>query len=225
MSDSTADLSVSSAQSTAVGGGGGEGETETAEGAPAAGDQVGDSGVQQGSNDTGDAVASSSSSGEGLPVKLPAVVYTSAGNKAQIADATVTAVDDFQVPPGFVRQGCRMDSFMYSLGVYVEQIGGTQHKFFCLAGPECRRKKKVIPCRRGDRSNVNSHLKSVHGLQGKGGVTKQARRQNMQQNIQTSLALGKNPQLGKNRCVRAREGCEATLLFFFRVSLSLCCYL
>jgi len=209
MSDSTADLSVSSAQSTAVGGGGGEGETETAEGAPAAGDQVGDSGVQQGSNDTGDAVASSSSSGEGLPVKLPAVVYTSAGNKAQIADATVTAVDDFQVPPGFVRQGCRMDSFMYSL----------------LAGPECRRKKKVIPCRRGDRSNVNSHLKSVHGLQGKGGVTKQARRQNMQQNIQTSLALGKNSQLGKNRCVRAREGCEATLLFFFRVSLSLCCYL
>jgi len=54
MSDSTADLSVSSAQSTAVGGGGGEGETETAEGAPAAGDQVGDSGVQQGSNDIPD---------------------------------------------------------------------------------------------------------------------------------------------------------------------------
>ncbi|CAB1108164.1 unnamed protein product [Ectocarpus sp. CCAP 1310/34] len=198
MSES-ADLSssVSPAQSTAVGGGGGEGETETAEGAPAAGGQVGDSGVQESSNDT--TIASSSSGGEGVPVKHPADVYTSAGHKAQIAAATVAAVDNFQAPSGFVKKGCRQDSFMYSLGVYVEQIGGDQHKFFCLAGPDCRRKKKVIPCRRGDRSNVNSHLKSVHGMQGKGGVTKQARRQSTQQSIGRSLTLSKNSQLGKNR--------------------------
>ena len=49
MSDGADLSSVSPAQSTAVGGGGGQGETS--EGAPVAGDQVGDSGVQKGSND------------------------------------------------------------------------------------------------------------------------------------------------------------------------------
>ena len=120
MSDSADLSSVFPAQSTAVGGGGGQGETS--EGTPAAGDQVGDSGVQEGSNDTGDAVASSSS-GEGVPVKHPAAVYSSpAGIELQVPDATVAAVDNFQVSSGFVRKGSRMDSYMYSLGVYVEQV-------------------------------------------------------------------------------------------------------
>ena len=79
--------------------------------------------MQEGSNDTGDAVASSSSSGQGVPVKHPAAVYSSpAGIELQVPAATVAAVDNFQVPSGFVRKGSRMDSYMYSLGVYVEQI-------------------------------------------------------------------------------------------------------
>eukprot|EP00903_Cladosiphon_okamuranus_P013418 g12500.t2 len=177
---------------------GGGGQGETSEGAPAAGDQVGDSCVQECSNDTGEAVASSSSSSssEGLPLKHPATVYSSpAGIELDIPAATVTAVDTFQVPSGFVRMGYRNDSFMYSLGVYAEQIGGNQHKFFCLASHECRRKKKTVPCTRGDRSNVNSHLKKVHSMQGRGGLKKQSTRKEKAK----SLAASKDSQLRKNR--------------------------
>lgn len=65
---------------------------------------------------------------------------------------------------------------MFSPGVYVEALEGmytlAKHKYFwCLADAKCRL-KKMIPCKGGDRSNVNAHLKTTHGLQGMGGIVK-----------------------------------------------------
>ena len=76
----------------------------------------------------------------------------------------VNAVDNFKVPDGYVRKGAREGYFMYSLGVYVEALEGKKRKYFCLADTTCRRKKTMVPCKGGDRSNVCSHLTNTGGM-------------------------------------------------------------
>ena len=73
----------------------------------------------------------------------------------------VQAVDHFTVPDGY-RRGSRERSFRYSLGVYVVPLEeeDDKHKYFCLADPTCRKNKTTVPCKKGDRSNVNTHHRS-----------------------------------------------------------------
>ena len=62
---------------------------------------------------------------------------------------------------------------MYSPGVYVVllQEEDDQHKYFCLADPTCQ-KTTTIPCKTGDRSNVNTLHETKHRLHGVAGVVK-----------------------------------------------------
>ena len=98
-----------------------------------------------------------------VPIIKPAPIYNKKGEEHDLDSVVVNAV---------VRKGAREESIMNSLGVYVEALERESHKYFCLADATCRRKKKMVPCKGGDRSNVNSHLKNMHGLQGMGGVVK-----------------------------------------------------
>ena len=105
--------------------------------------------------------------GEGVPVIKPALVYsTTSGQVIEVSESIFEAVDKFEVPHGFVRKGTREQSYMYSVGVYLHDEAGINHKYHCMASQDCRLKKKVIPCRNGDRSNVNTHLKGAHKIQG-----------------------------------------------------------
>ena len=74
----------------------------------------------------------------------------------------VQAVDDFTVPDGYWREGSRERPFMYSLGAYVVPLEeeDDKHKCFCLADPTCLKNKTTVPCKKGDRSNVNTHHRS-----------------------------------------------------------------
>lgn len=92
--------------------------------------------------------------GASVPVIRPALVYNKQGDVVEVLETVVQAVDAFRVPDDFVRKGAREQSYMYSLGVYCEKPGSKDHKFFCLASADCRRIKKSIPCRNGDRSQV-----------------------------------------------------------------------
>lgn len=140
------------------------------------------------------------SSGEGSPVIKPALIYDKNSGEVwgDLDEKVVEAVDKFCVPAGFVRKGSRDQSYMYSLGVYCEQAAGIGHKYFCLASSECRRTKRVIPCKKGDRSNVNTHLKGKHDMQGTGGVVKEANKKQMQEGIKYAIS---NSGVGKSRCV------------------------
>ena len=96
-----------------------------------------------------------------LNVIKPAAIFTTNGTIFELPEETIRAVDDFEVPKGFQRSGCREQSFMYSLGVYVKPVDPNDrgHKYYCMVSSTCRTKKTVIPCKNGDRSNVNSHHK------------------------------------------------------------------
>ena len=118
-------------------------------------------------------------SGAGVPVIKPAPVYNKEGVVVEVTQDIVDAVDKFTPPAGFVRKGSRDKSYMYSVGVYVEHTESrrTDHKYYCLAHSKCRRSSKVIPCKRGDRSNVNTHLKTAHNMQGTAAVVKAGNKQ------------------------------------------------
>lgn len=133
------------------------------------------------------------------PVIEPALVYNKQGEVVELEADVVEAVDSFKVPDGYVRKGARDGSFMYSLGVYAEAVEGESHKYFCLASGACRRSRKVIPCKRGDRSNVNTHHRSAHGLQGKTGVMKTEKKKMAQGDIKDSFVASKNP--GDNKAM------------------------
>lgn len=197
---STANLSSSSSTpqnaGDAVNSVGGHGEGETHGGTPDAGGQCGQSKKQEGSNDV-EVVERCT----GAPVVSPALVYTKQGNVVEVGENIVAAVDTFHTPDGFVRKGSREQSYMYSLGVYVEQSGGINHKFFCMADAECRRANRVIPCKKGDRSNVNTHLKTKHGMQGNAGVKKDAKKKDTQASIKACLGASRNSSVGTNRWV------------------------
>eukprot|EP00903_Cladosiphon_okamuranus_P010518 g9948.t1 len=133
---------------------------------------------------------------EDAPAIEPALVYNKQGEVVELEADVVEAVDGFKVPAGYVRKGARDGSFMYSLGVYAEAQEGENHKYFCLASGSCRRRRKVIPCKRGDRSNVNTHHRSAHGLQGKTGVLKTEKKKIAQGSTKDSLVESRNSGLG-----------------------------
>ncbi|CAB1105955.1 unnamed protein product [Ectocarpus sp. CCAP 1310/34] len=138
-------------------------------------------------------------SGADVPVITAAAVYNKDGEPHAVNTAVVKAVDDFKVPEGYVRKGSREKSYMYSLGVYIEALKGDKHQFYCLVDGTCRRKNKMIPCKGGDRSNVNSHLKNAHGLQGVGGVVKEGKKKAAKENIAANLAAKENSGVGTDR--------------------------
>ena len=182
---------------------------------PAAVDPISSSSTQQGVGDEAENHADENtrevekvvdrSDGEGVPVIKPALVYTKEGDIVEVAETVVEAVDGFRVPDGFVRKGAREDSYMYSLGVYCEKRDSIDHKYFCLADSVCRRAKKAIPCKKGDRSNVNTHLKAKHNMQGTGGVKKDAKKQQAKQSIQACFNASRNSGVGTNRCVQLQS--------------------
>ena len=176
------------------GGEGGGGENQG--GTPAGEDQGGASGERQ---DSPDVEVVEGSQGRGVPVIKPALVYTKKGEVVEVDQKVLDDVDRFCPPVGFVRKGSREDSSMYSLGVYVEETGGINHKYLCMADPACRRAKKMIPCKNGDRSNVNTHLKRHHEMQGTGGVKKEAQKQKQQGGIEACFDASLNSSVGTHR--------------------------
>ena len=58
----------------------------------------------------------------------------------------------------------------------------------------------MIPYKDGDRSNVNTHLKSTHNMQGTAAVVKEGNKQAKQVSIAGSLKASANSGLGTNRC-------------------------
>ena len=77
----------------------------------------------------------------------PALVH----DRSLLPADIVKAVDDFKVPEGYRKEGCRERSFMYSLGVYVVPLAEEDHKheYFCTADPSCRKNKATAPCKKG----------------------------------------------------------------------------
>ena len=99
-----------------------------------------------------------------MAVILPKSVFTRSGTVYQVPDATTKAVDDFEAPSGYRRDGARESSFMYSLGFFLRPLDtkDPECKYFYLADAKCRSAKTAIPCRSGDRGNVNKHHKKNH---------------------------------------------------------------
>lgn len=130
-----------------------------------------------------------------------AVCNSQTGREIDVSPETVKAVDNFVVPSGYRREGSREKSFMYSLGVYVKPVDADdpKHKYFCLASASCRDKGKVVPCPKGDRSNVNTHHKKAHNYCGAQGVTKADKQKSKQTSIVKSLEASKNSGVGTNR--------------------------
>ena len=95
-------------------------------------------------------------------VVTPALVYDMKGEVYALPTDIVQAVDHFTVLDGYRRERSRERSVMYSLRVYVVPLGeeDDKHKYFCLADPTCRKNKATVPCKKGDRSKVNTYHKS-----------------------------------------------------------------
>lgn len=169
--------------------------------------------VERGTSDVeaaGPSLGGDRGGAEDAPVIEPALVYNKEGGVVELEADIIKAVDSFRVPDGFVRKGARDGSFMYSLGVYAEALEGESHKYFCLASGACRRSRKVIPCKRGDRSNVNTHHRSAHGLQGRSGVMKTEKKKMAQGGNKDSFAASKNSgdEKATNRCRSADTVCS-----------------
>ena len=145
------------------------------------------------------------SQGNSVATISPAIVYNKLGQVYDVQHETTKAVDDFAVPAGYRRVGTREASFMYSVGVYVEPISDNDKtkapKYYCLANATCRAKKLTVPCKGGDRANVNKHLKKFHDMCGKSSVAKGEKKQARANTIQRSLEASKNSGAGTNRCV------------------------
>ena len=167
-------------------------------------------------------VVDDGSTGGGVPVVKPALLYTKQGDVVEAAEKVEEAVDRFRVPDGFVRKGAREDSYMYSLGVYCESTDGKGHKVFCLASTECRRNKKVIPCTKGDRSNVNTHLKAKHNMQGTAGAKKDANKKEAKEGIKACFDASRNSGVGKNRCGVFFKNSSVCVCFLFFYLFIIC---
>ena len=171
-----------------------------------------------GSSSTPPAVGSQS---EGIEVDgkravlaiTPTLVYDMKGEVHVLPANIVKAVDDTKVPDGYRREGCRERSFMYSLGVYVVPSAEEdhKHKYLCMADPLCRKNKTTVPCKKGDRSNVNTHHKSTHRLPGVAGAVKAGKQKQAKGNIQRSFEASKNSCAGTNRCV-CMSNCKLKLV-------------
>ena len=75
-------------------------------------------------------------------IKLAAIYYTN-GTVFELPQETIEAADEFVVLHGFVRSGCRKQSYMYSLGVYVKPVdpNDRRHKYHCILTSSCQKKK------------------------------------------------------------------------------------
>ena len=95
-------------------------------------------------------------------VATPALAYELKGEVYALPADIAHAVDHIAAPDGYSREGSRERSFMYSLGIYVVPSEEEDDKpmYFCLADPTCRKNKATVPCKKGDRGNVNTHHKS-----------------------------------------------------------------
>ena len=118
-------------------------------------------------------------------VITPALVYNMKGEVYELPADIVQAVDDFKVPDGYRREGCRERSFMYSLGVEVVPLAEDyhKHKYFCMADHSCRKNKTTVPCKKGDGRNVNTHHKSKNRLRGVAGAVKAGNQKQAKGNI------------------------------------------
>ena len=97
-----------------------------------------------------------------------APVYKTNGDEYEVPEEIIEAIDNFLIPEGFQKIGNRESSFLYSVGVFVKPLNRNDKTgyFHCRANKKCRTGKKSIPCRNMSKSNVNKHLKEVHGLVG-----------------------------------------------------------
>lgn len=80
-------------------------------------------------------------------VIIPVTGYNEKGKLHDVDVGVVKAVDDFQVPEGYVRKVTRERSFTHSLRVYVKASQGDKHNYLCIAHFMRHRNKKVVSCK------------------------------------------------------------------------------
>ena len=103
------------------------------------------------------------------PSSSAAIFESDTGLEYTVPPEIRDAVDCFQPPAGYECVGDREQSFIYSVGNYVQPIdldSPSKPAYFCQGSFKCRKYKHQIPCTRGSRSNVNKHLQHIHHIRG-----------------------------------------------------------
>ena len=154
--------------------------------------------------DVGDSATTPSSASPHpvVEVKKPKPVFTTAGSLYEVPPDVVQAVDNFSTPEGFHRDGSRERSFMYSVGVFCKPHdtgGNVSPRYYCLANKICRSTKNFIPCAKGDRGNVNKHLKKAHKLVGQTAVKKEENATARKGSILQIMDASNNSRVGTSR--------------------------
>jgi len=119
---------------------------------------------------------------------------------------TIAAIQAFVPPTGYKREGAREDSYLFSCGNYYTPTGvaktSAQFKalFKCQLG-SCRSnsKAKPISCIRGNKSNVNKHVKQVHKLQGSVGAARREHIDKRQGSVAAAMDASKTFRVGHKR--------------------------
>lgn len=125
-----------------------------------------------------------------------APVYRTNGNEYTVPPETIAAIESFRAPDGYRQSGSREDSYMYSVGNFTKPVDSKNKtgKFHCQASKSCRINQKTIACKNMSRSNVNKHMKEVHGLVGQRYVsrdeTAKTRTGRIEQSLQSSKIFG-----------------------------------
>ena len=104
-----------------------------------------------------------------LPPRSAPIFMSDTGLEYTVPQEISDAVDSFQPPAGYECVGDPEQSFIYSVGNYVQPIDAdspSKPTYFCQGSAKCRKYRHQIPCTRGSRSNVNKHLQHVHQLRG-----------------------------------------------------------
>ena len=160
-------------------------------------------------------VAGSTSGGapqQSVNLKRPAPIFDSKGEEYVVPEATKNPIESFVVPDGFQQEGSREDSFLFSLGNYCSPTGvvsktSAENKawFRCQVGTCIKLKGgKIIPCQKGNKSNVNKHLHEEHQLHGSSGKKRKQRAQTRQGNIVAAMSAATTFNVGARRCVRCQ---------------------
>lgn len=103
------------------------------------------------------------------PSAAAAIFESDTGLEYTVPEEIRDAVDSFQPPAGYECVGDREQSFIYSIGNYVQPIdldSPAKPAYFCQGSLKCRKYRHQIPCTRGSRSNVNKHLQHIHHIRG-----------------------------------------------------------
>ncbi|CAN0267242.1 unnamed protein product, partial [Ectocarpus sp. 4 AP-2014] len=175
-------------------------------------------------------VVPGSTSGAGAPqqsvnTKRPAPIFlVKGGDEYVVPEATKNAISSYAVPEGFQQEGAREDSFMFSLGIYCVPIGvvrrsSAENKAFfkCMVGA-CIKSGKTVPCKKGNKSNVNKHFREKHDLRGCLGKEREERAQTRQGNIVSAMAAATTFGVGARRVKElqaAKQVVEKLLPFTF----------